>query len=106
MKKVFTAESAMIAWHVRNLLQQEGVAAEVRNDQLYSVAGEVPTVECWPEVWIHHDLDLQRARRIVDEFRSAPADPDSAWQCPHCGESCDGNFDICWQCQAPRSEDA
>ncbi|MHC4550451.1 MAG: hypothetical protein ACYTEZ_16925 [Planctomycetota bacterium] len=24
------------------------------------------------------------------------------WQCPHCGEKVERNFEVCWSCQRPR----
>ncbi|MEE3301128.1 MAG: DUF2007 domain-containing protein [Pseudomonadota bacterium] len=42
MKLVYTADNVAMAWHVRNLLEQHDIAAIVRNDKLYSVAGEMP----------------------------------------------------------------
>lgn len=101
-KRVFTSENVPIVWHVCNLLEQHDITAEVRNANLYSVAGELPPTETWPEVWVTHALDVRRAEQIIRDMGNLDADPGPDWQCPRCGEINGGNFDICWQCQAPR----
>ncbi len=110
MERVYIADNAALAWHVRNVLQGEGIAATVRNDELYSVSGEVPFMECWPEVWVSNRLDYDRARRLVREMGlaenpGADAQESVSWACGNCRESSAGNFDICWNCGSPRPEE-
>lgn len=99
MKRVYTSESAAMAWHMRNVLEQHEITAVVRNDKLYSVAGEVPFVECMTEVWVVQKLDYQRAERIIRELElpDEPSGPD--WLCRNCGESNASSYAICWSCE-------
>lgn len=99
MKRVFTSESATMAWHMRNVLEQHEIAAVVKNDQLYSVAGEVPFVECMAEVWVKQNLDFQRAERIIKELESAAEISGPDWICVNCGEDNISNYAICWSCE-------
>lgn len=102
MKQVYTADSVPMAWHMANVLEQYGIQALVRNDQLYSVAGEVPINECLPEVWVKNDLDCTRAKQILRELESPQQTEEKAWTCGGCGEENGGNFDLCWNCQHAR----
>ena len=99
MRKVHTAESVLEAAHLRNVLEQAGIACFVRNEGLAGAIGELPFVECWPELWVVRNGEALRARGIIDEARrvqQAPAAPD--WRCDRCGEWVEGQFDACWRC--------
>jgi hypothetical protein len=97
MRKVYTAESAVEIAHLRNLLESEGIACVVRNDRLAGVVGEIPFVECWPELWVREPGQALRARGLIDEaLQSRPTG--SAWTCPRCGERIEAQFSECWKC--------
>ncbi len=103
MKRVYVADSVPMAWHISNVLEQYGIEALIKNDRLYSVAGEVPVNECLPEVWVKNDLDYSRAERILRELESSPKAEEKEWVCGACGEENGGNFDLCWNCQHART---
>ena len=67
MKKVTSADSLVTISHYRNLLEAEGIEAFIRNEHLGSILGEMPFQEVWPEVWVRNDIDLDRARQLIDE---------------------------------------
>lgn len=50
------------------VLESEGIEAVVRKEHLAGLAGQVPFMEAWPEVWIVHDGDLPRAQAIVNRY--------------------------------------
>lgn len=106
MKRIYSNQNAALAWHIHNLLQQQGVDTEIRNDKLYSVAGELPPAECMAEVWVRNPLHYDRAERLVREAENLDEQDVDAedWTCRHCGETNAGNFDICWNCQSSYSE--
>jgi Putative prokaryotic signal transducing protein len=99
MRKVHTAESIIEIAHLRNVLESSGIACEVRNDRLGSVLGEIPFLECWPQLWVRHPGDVLRARGLIDEALR-PVDDAMAWQCPGCGERIEAQFAQCWRCAA------
>ena len=104
MKRVYTADSIAMAWHIRNVLEQHDIASTVRNDKLYSVAGELPVTECLPEVWVSHNADAERAEQIVHDLNFNEEElPD--WKCTACSEDNAGNFTICWNCQKPNNKE-
>lgn len=99
MRKVHTAESIIEIAHLRNVLESSGIACEVRNDRLGSVLGEIPFLECWPQLWVCRPGDVLRARGLIDEALRPPPDA-AAWQCPACGERIEAQFAQCWRCAA------
>ena len=101
MRKVHTAESIVEIAHLRNVLESEGIACEVRNDRLGSVLGEIPFLECWPQLWVRRPGDVLRARGLIDAALCPVADA-TAWQCPGCGERIEAQFAQCWRCAAER----
>lgn len=103
MKRVYSTDSVPMAWHIRNSLQQHDIEAEVRNANLYSVAGEIPLTECQVEVWVQ-GLYFQRAERLVREFEQEASaenwEEGPVWECANCGEENLHNFIQCWNCQS------
>lgn len=100
MRKVHTAESVIDIAHLRNVLEQAGIACYVRNERLGGAIGEIPFVECWPELWVLRNGDALRARGLIDAATAVnAAHPD--WICAACGERVEGQFDACWNCSAP-----
>lgn len=106
VRKVHTASTVVEAAHLRSVLEAAGIACFVRNEGLVSAIGELPFVECWPEVWVVHNRDVLEARGLIDSVIRAPALPPGAdWICRECGERVEGQFDACWRCSAERDGD-
>lgn len=108
MKRVYSADSVAMAWHIHNMLEYHGIATVLRNMNLFSVAGELPVSECLPEVWVSNDLDFRYAEQLVQEVnqpQSAELAGEPDWQCPSCHENNAATFDICWQCQMSRHQE-
>ncbi|APZ44029.1 DUF2007 domain-containing protein [Acidihalobacter ferrooxydans] len=101
MKKVYAAPDSLSAGHVRNLLQQAGIDARLRNQYLTGGVGDLPVNECWPEVWVD-DSDELRALSLLAELKAQTARPGPDWVCPQCGEVNEGQFSECWRCGAQR----
>ena len=104
MRKVHTAESVIEVAHLRNVLEAAGIACFVRNEGLASVIGEIPFVECWPELWVVRNGEALRARGLIDEVRGAEPVVGPDWQCESCGESVGAQFDACWRCSGDSDE--
>jgi hypothetical protein len=101
MKRVYTAESLVQVIHVRNLLQAEGIAAELRNERLGGALGEIPFLEAWPELWVD-ELDFERAQELVQLELHSHGVAEPPWTCAGCGEQVEGQFTECWQCGRAR----
>lgn len=99
MKKVYSTEILANAWNIRNVLEQHGIESVVKNENLFSVSGEVPFLECLPEVWVK-PLYFVRATQIIAEIESSSEDSGPDWVCTDCGESNLSNYSICWSCES------
>lgn len=99
MKRVFRHESIAEIALVRGVLEHHGIACIVKNEQLAGALGEIPFLECQPEVCVLDDDDVERAEALIARH-FAPADAHTAWVCAHCGETNEGQFGACWRCAA------
>ena len=99
MKRVYSSQNNVMAHHVRNLLGNEGIEAEVRGELLGTAASAFMPSEAWVEVWVHKD-DFGRAEEFVGIMleRSKMEHPEKP--CGSCGWMIDGKAEICRQCGA------
>ncbi|MFO1407589.1 MAG: DUF2007 domain-containing protein [Steroidobacteraceae bacterium] len=97
MRRVHSAESVLEVAHLRNLLEHEGIECFVLHDRLAGALGEIPFVECWPELWVREDGQERHARRLI-ERALAPGDRGEPWTCDRCGERIEAQFSECWNC--------
>ncbi len=99
MKKLTSHPSMVMINHYKNVLEAEGIKAELRNQHLGSIVGETPFVEVWIELWVLNDLDFDRAQQLIDgsAFDESPREP---WRCRKCNEVNEGQFAVCWNCGA------
>ena len=98
MKKVTSSPSLVTIAHYKNLLESEGIPALIKNEHLGSVVGEVPFMEVWPELWVRNDLDLDRARQLIDATTVLAESDGSPWRCKTCKEENEPQFGACWSC--------
>jgi len=103
VKRVASHESLAYLGHLRNVLEQSGIACLIRNEQLSGALGEIPFLECLPELWVVRDDQLGAAESLLEELRNADAaaTPAPVWRCASCGELNEGQFAACWHCGQP-----
>jgi hypothetical protein len=103
MKKLhtFTLADRVEAGLLKELLAREGITCLIRNDQLFAALGEIPFLECYPELWVVDDDVWPRARLLLDHWLKGSVDA-GAWCCPNCGEILEGQFGACWNCEQQR----
>jgi hypothetical protein len=94
------ADHALQASIWANTLRAAGIACEVRNASLSGALGEIPFLECAPQIWLMHAYDEPRAREILQQLRQPPGGP--GWRCRRCGEESEPQFGSCWRCGEPR----
>lgn len=105
MRRVYSTDSVPMAWHVRNVLEQHDIPAEVRNTNLFSVAGELPITECQAEVWVSV-LYFARAEQLIRDVEQEATDEGPNWICSACREENLPQYACCWNCQRENSSTA
>ncbi len=108
MKSIYIGETPLEAHIVKDLIESAGIAAVIRGENLFGVRGGLPiSAETAPSVWVA-EADYERAQALVDEMlRTESRAPEgTSWRCPQCGEYLDPQFTACWQCGAPRPDNA
>ncbi len=97
MIKLLSSQGVAEMEMLQGLLAENGIVCTVRN--LYTTTARgMPRPDAWPELWVLHDADMDRARAVLArEAEEAPA-----WVCPDCGEESEGQFAACWNCGAVR----
>ncbi len=102
MKPIFSSLRLHEIYHLKNLLEAEGIPCRVRNEQLSSLAGEVPFTECAAQLLLLRESDRAAADEVLRAWHS-PRPRRRAWICPACGERLEGQFTACWKCGSERS---
>ena len=104
--KLWVAANAVDAHMLRQLLEQEGIRAVVRGDDMVPLqGGNLFRMETRPSVWVLADERLTRARELAAELATGGArdgDP-RTWAC-RCGESVEEQFSECWSCGRSKPE--
>jgi hypothetical protein len=100
MKKLhtFTHGERPFALLLKERLAAEGIVCLVRNDELSTALGEIPFVECYPELWVVDAEVYPRARVLLDQWLSEMSTAPEPWRCAGCGEILEGQFERCWKC--------
>jgi len=103
MKRVYSGTSLAEVAHVQNLLEHEGIVSFIKNASLSGALGDLPFLDCQPELWVLSDSLAPRAESVI---RAALAEtPSSAasgapWRCARCSEPNEPQFAACWRCGA------
>ena len=96
MRKLFSHENRIIVFNLRNVLEGEGIDTHVVNEFAAGGAGDLPTFDTWPELWLEDETCIDEAEAILREILEQR--PGSEWYCRGCQELNDGAFQVCWKC--------
>lgn len=102
MKRIYSSDNPLLVGHLRQVLEANHIPCITRNEYLLGGAGELPPIECWPELWVVDDHQQQKARALVEATLAMNPESAGGWRCPVCGESLEGQFTACWACGAER----
>lgn len=100
MSAVFSHQQLAVVTQIRSLLENRGIATELRNEYASGAAGELAPIETWPQLWVRRESDRQTALDIIENFQQQESGPE--WRCTHCGSFSPQTFDWCWHCGAGR----
>jgi hypothetical protein len=104
VKRLASHESIAYLGHIKNLLEQSGIRCIIKNEQLSGGLGEIPFLECLPELWVVADMQFAEAQALLEDLeRSSPSA--AAWRCAACGELNEGQFAACWHCGQPDDDE-
>jgi hypothetical protein len=78
MRKIYCAKDPLMIAHLRNVLGLHGIECVIRKVDLAAGAGELPPVECWPELWIIDDARLAEGAAILKKSL-APLEAGTRW---------------------------
>jgi hypothetical protein len=100
LKLIARADHPLQAAIWADTLRASGIRCEVRNTTLSGAMGEIPFLECAPQVWVLDEGDETQAREILRQLRQPVAGV--PWRCAECGEVSEPQFGSCWKCGAER----
>jgi hypothetical protein len=103
MKRIYSAKDPLMVGHLKNVLATFGIQCVAKNVDLISAAGELPPIECWPELWLIDDAKFSRAQSILKQTLAPLESVKKPWRCSGCGETIEGQFTECWSCGGERS---
>lgn len=95
MQRVVQAPNLMVATLWADMLRRDGLDVSVQRAFASGIVGEIPPDQALPELWVHDDAQLARARQLVDLLQHPP---ERRWACPGCSEILEGPFEQCWNC--------
>lgn len=102
MIKVFVSPSLVEVESLQDILEQSGIPCIVKNKFSTYLAGAVPFVEIFPEIWVLHDEDVPKAKDILAYWAQGAPEKGPPWTCSDCGELHSQEFASCWQCGRER----
>jgi hypothetical protein len=100
MIKLFVSENMAELGMLREALEAEGIPCTVKNEAVYQLRPGIGSPYGYPELWILHDTDTDRALAVANSWRTPVAGELENWICPKCGEENEGQFGACWSCGA------
>ncbi len=104
MIEVYRNRDFALVGLVDGILQAEGIATVIRNRNAVTMTTEIPIPVMFPNVCVLHESDAASARAIIQAYLENESIKDSSpWTCLECGESNEGQFSECWQCQTEAS---
>lgn len=104
MKKLYTLENLPLINHLKNILENNGIACVVKN--LYSSGGaaEIPSAQCPPEIWLLYDSQYSEAEKLLNAYLQPSQLSKKPWKCKHCNEIIEPQFTQCWKCGSTHEE--
>ena len=98
MKLAYTTQDLAMLTHLKNVLEEQRIECVLRGQHLLGGVGELPPIECWPELWVVDEERQPEALSHIKALLSPAGTDDNPWACGECGEQSPAIFSECWQC--------
>ena len=105
MIRIYSAKDPLMIGHLKNVLATFGIRTVTRNLDLATAAGELPVIECWPELWLVDPDQFTQAQAVLRKSLAPLEAVRRPWRCPACGEDVEGQFSECWNCGCAQETD-
>ena len=103
MKKLYSTNNRVTLYLLKSKLEESDIHCSIKNENP-PLAGEIPSIIAWPELWILDDRQYDDALIILKGAISTIPTHKKEWTCLHCGELIEAQFDICWKCEKSRPD--
>jgi hypothetical protein len=103
VQRIYSAKDPLMIGHLKNVMASFGIKCVTKKLDLISAAGELPPIECWPELWVIEDDKANRAKAILKKALAPLASVKKSWTCSGCREKIEGQFSECWNCGCDRA---
>jgi hypothetical protein len=100
MREVFSSPDPTEVGYYKSILDEAGISSFIRNENANSIG--LAGAMFFPALCVIEDGAYDEALQVLKsrQFTKSPAVAD--WICPSCSEQNPGNFELCWNCNAPR----
>lgn len=98
MKQVFVSQNLIEVEMRKEQLEQAGIQCMIKNQRSSGLAGEIPFVEIFPELWVLQEQDYDQARQLLEEETELLPVNQDLWTCSECSEPHESQFGVCWKC--------
>ena len=65
VKRLYTTQDFALINHLKNMLRALGIDCQVRGEHLSIGMGELPPIECWPELWVCQVEQYDEAENLL-----------------------------------------
>tara|TARA_B100001250_G_C19817430_1_gene799483 strand:+ start:7 stop:321 length:315 start_codon:yes stop_codon:yes gene_type:complete len=104
MIKLSTSESIFHIKHLENILKINGINCIIKNEYLSGGLGEIPFIECLPELWLIDESQLDYSKELISDNNTINK-VNSEWSCKICNENNEPQFLICWSCETAKRDE-
>ena len=105
MKIVYSSNDFLMVGHLKNLLENQGIACILKNEHVSNLPAFIPACEIYPEIWVIDESRNVEAKNVIEEaLHSNNTSEGASWECPNCNEVMEPQFSECWSCGESKPE--
>lgn len=98
MKKLYSAENRLLVFHIKNLLEAEGVETQLKNEFASGGVGDLAPLDTWIELWVDEDSFDDAGLKLKGIIHGLENPSKKIIVCSSCSEESDAHFKVCWNC--------